>query len=234
VLRSYFHASAASDLRLMHSSLLSILNIPRNSLLRARGGKKKRALRSLASQLRSASQSFGSGSSPHALPSASSDPTSSRVLRARTLLQQGHLSRAVHSLFQSDLPPIDDNVIATLKSLHPPPSDDAPPVPDHAPTLQQVDLLVLSRLICRSLANGAAPAGSGWTGDLLKALVDDADCLAALGALVSDIINGRLIGSSRDLLLSSLLVPVAKSSGGTRPIAMGECFYKLACLYNLL
>ena len=37
-----------------------------------------------------------------------------------------------------------------------------------------------------------------------------------------DIINGKLLGRSRELLLSSILVAVGKSGGGRRPIAMGE------------
>src|SRR5690349_13902539 len=36
----------------------------------------------------------------------------------------------------------------------------------------------------------------------------------------------------RELLVSSLIA-TRKSSGGFRPIAMGEAFYKLACLYTL-
>ena len=36
---------------------------------------------------------------------------------------------------------------------------------------------------------------------------------------------------ARTLLVSSILIGIKKSSGGTRPIAMGETFYKLAGLY---
>ena len=83
------------------------------------------------------------------------------------------------------------------------------------------------------MANGSAPAGSGWTGDLLNALVDDCDCLAGIASLVKDIINGSLPDACRPLFLSSILVGAKKSSGGIRPIAMGEAFYKLAGLYCL-
>ena len=38
---------------------------------------------------------------------------------------------------------------------------------------------------------------------------------------------------SADHSYFSILVATKKKSGGTRPIAMGECFYKLACLYAL-
>ena len=72
-----------------------------------------------------------------------------------------------------------------------------------------------------------------WTGDLLKALSGDQDCLHGLASLTRDIINGALTGRSRELLLSSVLIAARKSNGGLRPIAMGEAFYKLSCLYML-
>jgi hypothetical protein len=83
----------------------------------------------------------------------------------------------------------------------------------------------------RKSANGSA--GSGWTGDLIKALIGDKDCLSGIGDIVRDIITGAVPGSCRSLFLSSILVAVDKDSGGKRPIAMGEYFYKLASLYAL-
>ena len=96
--------------------------------------------------------------------------------------------------------------------------------------IQQVDLDVLARIVKKSLANGSSPAGSGWTGDLLKPLVSDKECLAGLGCLVRDIASGTLPDSCRSLLLSSILIAVDKDSGGKRPVAMGECFYNLTDL----
>ena len=83
-------------------------------------------------------------------------------------------------------------MISTLRDLHPAASDPVPELPDEAPTLQRVDLDVLSKIVKRSLNNGAAPAGSGWTGDLLYALIGDKDCLSAIGTLICDIINGKM------------------------------------------
>ena len=54
-----------------------------------------------------------------------------------------------------------------------------------------------------------------------------------MGTLIKDIINGSLTGAARELLVSSTLIATKKSSGGFRPVAMGESFYKLACLYIL-
>ncbi len=117
---------------------------------------------------------------------------------------------------------MDGKVIATLNELHPPADGPTPTLPLDAPTIQQVDLGVLSKLIRSSLANGSAPGGSGWTGDLLLALRDDHDCLVAMGLLVKDIINGTLTGRARDLLVTCVLFAVKKPSGAPRPIAMGE------------
>jgi hypothetical protein len=108
-----------------------------------------------------------------------------------------------------------------------------PPLPPNSPTLTQIDLDSLAKIVKKSLANGSSPAGSGWTGDLLRPLIEDKDCLAGIGALVRDICTGTLPDSCRSLFVSSILIAVDKESGGKRPIAMGECFYKLACLYTL-
>ena len=87
--------------------------------------------------------------------------------------------------------------------------------------------------VIRRLANGSSPAGAGWTGELIKALVDDHDCFHGIMCLVADILNGVFEGQTRDLLLTGILVAARKSSGAPRPIVMGEAFYKLAGLYAL-
>ena len=113
--------------------------------------------------------------------------------------------------------PLDTKTLDTLESLHPPASDAVPPLPEDAPTVQQVDTDALAKLVRRDLANGSAPAASGWTGDLVLALIDDSDCLNGLASLVKDIINGTLPVEARTLLVSSILIGIKKPSGGTRP-----------------
>ena len=54
-----------------------------------------------------------------------------------------------------------------------------------------------------------------------------------MAALVRDILNGVLDANSRSLLMASLLIPGAKDDGGVRPIAISECFYKLASMYAM-
>lgn len=67
----------------------------------------------------------------------------------------------------------------------------------------------------------------------MKALVDDRECLEGLAALTMAIINGKIKGRAREALLCSVLIGLEKPGGGTRPIAMGEMFYKLAATYAL-
>src|SRR6185312_875006 len=50
--RAFSVASLAGDVRGIQRSLITLFNLPRISLIRSRGGKKNRATRSLASQLR--------------------------------------------------------------------------------------------------------------------------------------------------------------------------------------
>src|SRR5690606_26305838 len=116
--------------------------------------------------------------------------------------------------------------------LHPKQSAEVPPLPDTAPRIV-VDPEVVSDLIKRRIANGSAPSYSGWTGELLKCLVDDNnDCLQGLAALVEDQLNGTLDDISRDYILGSSLIAATKLTG-IRPIAMGEVIYKLAGQYAL-
>jgi len=75
-----------------------------------------------------------------------------------------------------------------MVKLHPQSSDPVPQLPVDAPSLQQVDLEVLAKMI-RKAANGSSPAGSGWTGDLLRPLVGDKECLSGIGYLIRDIIS---------------------------------------------
>src|SRR5690349_12276848 len=100
-----------------------------------------------------------------------SDPlAAARLSRACALIQQGHVGWAARSLFQEPLP--NEKTIELLHSLHPENSGPAPALPVETPTVQQVDQAALARLVRSLLANGAAPGGSGWTGNLFKALVD--------------------------------------------------------------
>jgi len=144
----------------------------------------------------------------------------------------GHVGRAAKALLQAQLPVVTGRVVGQLRGLHPAASGAIPPLPTTSPTVA-VDPEILQKLIKSKLCNGSATGPSGWTGELVSALVGDADCMRGLCLLVQDILNGHLDAVSRSFLLASLLIPVGKANGGVRPVAVSECFYKLATMYAL-
>ena len=156
-----------------------------------------------------------------------------RIQKAATLVHEGHVRKAVRSLFTEGVPSLTEDTMRSLRELHPQGPPILPRCPSDAPEMMRIDKKVLAQIVNRELANGSAPGRSGWTGDLLKALVDDRECLEGLAALTMAIINGKIEGRARDALLCSVLIGLEKPGGGTRPIAMGEMFYKLAATYAL-
>jgi len=193
---SFVHYCRASALGPSASSaaLSAILSLPSKFLIRDRGGKRGfQALRSRLSRPLPAPP-------PPVQPVASSStyrvsPFASRIARAKALLERGHISRATRCLFQRGLAPLVPSTVESLRKLHPPASESkCPSLPDSAPRIH-VDGVVLSDLVMRKVANGSAPGPSGWSGELVKALLGDADCLAGLVTLVEDIVYGDLVGS---------------------------------------
>ena len=64
-------------------------------------------------------------------------------------------------------------------------------------------------------------------------LLEDDVCVDGLRCLIEDIVNDGLDNASRQLLLHCRLIAIPKNGPGLRPIAMGESFFKLACLFCL-
>ena len=165
-------------------------------------------------------------------PPAKSDPEAARVARCTDLVRSGYISRAARTLGQADLPSIDTKVVDALRELHPSATGTPPPLPIAAPILE-IDTAALTSLVAHKLKNGSSGGPSGWTGELVFALVDDSDCVQGLCALVADILNGYLPDQARAYLTCSVLIPVNKPGGGIRPIAVSEVFYRLASIYAL-
>ena len=111
-----------------------------------------------------------------------------QVERAEVLVREGHAGRAAKELTRSGPCPVNADLVRELKSLHPTGPKVLPVAPD-APPLQRVDTDELAKIIGK-MANGAAPGRSGWTGDLLRALIHDDECLQGLGYVIADVING--------------------------------------------
>jgi len=112
-----------------------------------------------------------------------------------------------------------------LNSTIPSLSADAPPI-----LLDCNDPLLL-KILRENNDAGAGP--SGWCGNMISCLVKDNVCLTGLTVLLKDIINGNFTPQQREYLTASRLVVFHKNSGGLRPIAIGEVFYRLAARYIL-
>ena len=89
--------------------------------------------------------------------------------------------------------------------------------------------------IVRQKCTSAAPGPSGLTMEHILPIIEDPTdpCFVGLCRLILVIINGLTGPNLRELLTTSLILPLSKPSGGLRPIAMGETIVKLASSYML-
>jgi hypothetical protein len=151
--------------------------------------------------------------------------------RAQHHVRQGHLRKAAQVLHSTatmaDLR--QPEVQAALRALHPglPEGCEIPLLPAHSPLMILEDDDVMAQLLRRT-DNGSASGPSGWGGNMISSLAESDVCRAGIIALLKDIINGNLPDRARQLLLACRAVAMAKPTGGYRPIAVGEMFYRLA------
>ena len=158
----------------------------------------------------------------------------SAASRANRLAHHGHIRKAAHVLNttseKADLR--DPDVVHLLDSLHPqlPEGSLFPPLPTDAPLIHLDDDDSEIHRIIRQSNSGASAGPSGWGGNMVSILGDDTRCSTALVRLLQDIVNHNITDGMRDLLLPSSLVAIKKPSGGLRPIAIGELFYRMAAV----
>ena len=168
-----------------------------------------------------------------ALPTPPNDRLSSRSFAALQSVVARHPAKAAQKLLSLGAHPSTLATAQALQDLHPPGPSHLPSCPTNVPLI----LIEDDRLndAVSKCANGSGPGASGWTGDLMKALVSDPPILESLKVLVGDLVNvchGPLIsGLLRLSLLSGLRKP---GSSKPRPVANGEYFTKLAGTYVLL
>ena len=78
---------------------------------------------------------------------------------------------------------------------------------------------------------GSSGGPSGWRGSHLKEMLK-AKCrttyLAALAAFCTRIANGSFSDECMEVITAARLVPIGKTCGGLRPIAVGDVFRRLA------
>lgn len=157
------------------------------------------------------------------------------VGRAFGLASQSFLSRASKALTAKYTPntraPAD--MLPDLRRLHPdgaePDEATLPAVP--AFNAQSFDVASITKFVGGNL-RGSAPGPDGWSYELLFDALGHEGFAAEFHAMVVDICNGAVTPDTALVLAASTLVGIPKGQGrpedGTRPIALGSVFLKVA------
>ena len=149
--------------------------------------------------------------------------------RVSNQLALGSVTRAAQALVRSKVADPTDEVIATLRRLHP--VRDPPQVPETQQAAASIDAAAFSALL-EALPRGSAAGPSGWTYEHIRAAAEaNESCSEAIRELLNTVISGEL--PQLPELLASTLIPFEKPTGGVRPIAVGEVWFRLAGLCAL-
>jgi len=243
ILIKYARESRLGHIQAQARALLELFLLPGRALGKTSGSKKRRAIivRQRLNQVRGASDQIeideANEASEQALDSNSNDAEIPRnIRRAIDLIEEGHLGKGAHALTQGGhQASIDDpDSLKQVQDLHP----QQPRASARNPPAVNFNLIPLIAIdtdkggelaiAIRRAANGSAPGPSGWSGDLLKFIARDQECLTGLGALIADIANGAIPESSCPFVLASNLSLIPKPNGSLRPIACGEVVYRIA------
>ena len=158
-------------------------------------------------------------------------PGPASIRRALHLGRCGELSRAARALVPMPLAPGDDATVAALRELHP-----AAPglLPPFVQAFQPSDSLVLDReCFVRALRTSPSHSSAGVYGGVFehyRDVLDPADPASGFDLffhLASRVARGDIPHSVAQMLGTSRLVALQKPSGGVRPLAIGEGFYRL-------
>jgi hypothetical protein len=162
---------------------------------------------------------------------AHADDDDPAVRTAVRQVREGYAGRAATTLARPPAPARDfDALLKDLRNLHPDGESPAVGTPLTCPfAFTADDVQTAAKRACK----GAAPGPSGWTDELLSDVISSNDDLARdVAALTSDIACGFAPAKPdplvRRLLTRSKLIGIPKVPTGTRPIALGETFTKLA------
>ena len=232
-------ASTQEDRAAQHRLVVQLLNLPSQTMICRRGGKKgrKRDIALMQHRLIQHSLSSAPASTPISQPnrpitrSTNQTPILNSIARSVALTREGHYRRAIRAI-SSTAPLVDTSnpdTLSLLKQQHPLPKvNTVPTLPDDAPLITIDDDEELVKLL-RQMVNGSAPGPSGWTAEMVYTLTEDPECLTGLAMLLQDITNGNVPDSLKPFLLPSTLIGIDKDAGSSvRPIAIGEIFYRIA------
>ena len=169
-------------------------------------------------------------SHPCPLGDITAEAWSARVRNSLPFFRASHFRRGVQALTSDGFVETSTASLAQLRSKQTaaPPIADAV-LPDNAPRIT-IDFDSLSTLVCKS-CNGRKGGASGWTSELIRALLTDELCASALTLLIELIANDELDAHSRRLLTTSVMHGLPKPNNDVRPLAIGEEFLRLAARY---
>ena len=173
----------------------------------------------------------------HALPSlprsrasnTSAQEVARRHKRVERELQNGYFSKAFSTLTStSPIAEPSPETLEALQELHPP----APVGGDFLLELPQDFPTILSSEVETALSKlprGKSPGMTGMRFEFLKLAysVSGDEFIQALTQMVNAFASARLPSAVPPLFASSRLIPLTKSGGGIRPIAMADSFRKL-------
>ena len=226
------------DLPGRDSFILKFLSLPR--LLLRRVASQAHADKKLAKVL---SQYVQHGRLP--LPSSAPAPSGLRSDNARRInaahrkVKGGFVRKAVDALLQPGALEITVETLDQLQALHPDASE-AISAADIQHAAAQAKRWLNSKDVGkrpdRFYDNGSAPGPSGWTGAMLRPLLDSEICRKGLALIFSLIMNGDIrTPAARDALRAARLIPVPKgaAAAGVRPIAVGELFARVGSVFAL-
>jgi hypothetical protein len=151
-----------------------------------------------------------------------------RVIR---LIKQGEISRAAR-LLESEATVQDcndDKVVYAVSQLYHTKLQDGKQVDKVPVKTEDDDIKITDDTVKNALAQqmGSGCALSGWHFSAIQELGRHEASLAALTTLVNRIAHGKLPNEVLDVMRTSLLTPLAKDDGGTRPIAVQEVLLRL-------
>ncbi len=162
-----------------------------------------------------------------------------RVSTATRKVRQGHVRKAVDSLIQPGMLEVTIETLEQLQSLHPNASDPLSADDIEFASKQAKQWLSSNDISKRSerfYDNGSAPGPSGWTGAMLRPLLQHDICRRGLALVFSLLMNGDIHDpATRETLRAARLIPVPKGSPptGVRPIAVGELFARVSCVFAM-
>jgi hypothetical protein len=166
------------------------------------------------------------------------DDATRRVSAATRKVKQGHVRKAVDALIQPGMLEITIETVEQLQALHP---DASEPLSrdDIEFATQQAKHWLTSNDVAkrreRFYDNGSAPGPSGWTGAMLRPLLENEICRRGLATIFSMVMHGDIrTPHVRQTLRAARLIPVPKgAAAGVRPIAVGELFARVGCVFAM-